>query len=155
MVNLMQEMLLGNQFRIFQIKHILSTLLCTFFLMGAKWVSCLCSSFILISYGLSFSSIVVEKDSGRNLCWWWWPMLFGTLGSMYSVLKLENQMDHLLICFVIWSLSLSLSQYAHEVLFSACIQSLFRWTNFRLVCGFKGLAVVIYAHALALSSILC
>ncbi|KAG5232046.1 N-acetyltransferase protein [Salix suchowensis] len=24
------------------------------------------------------------------------------LGSMYSVLKLENQMDHLFICFIIW-----------------------------------------------------
>jgi len=31
------------------------------------------------------------------------------------------------------SLSLSLSQYAHEVLFSACMQSIFRWTNSRLL----------------------
>lgn len=54
------------------------------------------------------ASLAVVKDLQRKLSWWWWPMQLRILVSTSSVLRLENQMEHLFAYFENWSLSISL-----------------------------------------------
>ena len=66
-------------------------------------------------------------------------------------------MDHLLICFIIWSLSLSLNlcmEFCFLLVYSPYLDGQNSVQTLSCSFSFKGLVVVIYAHALSFKSLL-